>query len=51
MWVKMASCSELDRMSAEELGQLISDKGFAEEVREAFSGKRAHGLIDRHVIL
>ena len=39
MLVKMASSSELDQMSVEELGQWIVDKGFAEEVREAFSGK------------
>ena len=34
--------SELDQMSVEELGQWVVDKGFSEEVREAFSGKRMY---------
>ena len=37
--VKMASQRELERMSAEELGQWMVDKGFGEGVQEAFISK------------
>ena len=40
----MATQRELERMSAEELGQWMVDQGYGEEVREAFISKLFYNL-------